>query len=262
MSSYSILVLLLWLSPAASPIPFTEKIGIPIKKPAVLKFEGKIERAVTGNRDYQLDIDDESLLIFAKGEKSQPTTLFVRYGEERATYVAEIYPDDGAPTHLSIETTDNLEKEAAERDVFPPNIKQEYRDYGDRKDGVTVILTNVLHKGSDVYLRFFIDNTTTTQLKLSNFSFDYITFLRSFFFLKDKKKKPVNATIHPSRKNPSNKKVIELAAGKSNYFVFSIPYYCTNGGLDVYLGEADAKGERDFEFNVPNKILLQARREE
>jgi hypothetical protein len=170
---YGILTLLLLeISPADSLI--TKQISIPISKPTLLHFGEEISDAIMGNDDYRLEIiKGQSLLISARNEKARPTTLVVCYIEERAPYVVGVYPDDKAPIKRSMKSASSLAQETAEKDIFPADIAQEYY-YGVCKDGITVILTNVLHKGLAVYLRFFIDNTTTTQLKLSNFSFNYI----------------------------------------------------------------------------------------
>ena len=48
-------------------------------------------------KNYTLEIVGKNLLISVDDEKAQDATLFVRYGEERTTYVAVIYPDDKAP---------------------------------------------------------------------------------------------------------------------------------------------------------------------
>jgi hypothetical protein len=243
----------LWLGLFAPKLPLTDRIGIPISKPAVLHFDEEIIDVELGNSDYHLKIKGKSLLLFANDKRAKSTTLFVRYGENKDSYVLEIYADEQAPLQRFIHTSENAsQEEKGDEAIFPPELEQEYYDYGSYKDGIVVILTNIIHKDGAMYLRFFIDNTTSTNLKLSNFSFEYTSILRKFIFLEEKKRKPVKPLLGPSS--------IELAAYTRNYFTFSIPYYSSNGGLGIYLGESDKKGERDFEVHVPSKVLLQARR--
>jgi hypothetical protein len=251
---YAWLGLFLGLGIVTTATPCTERVGIPISKPAVLHFPEEILDVELGNNHYPCKIKGKSLLLFAKNKNAEPTTLFVRYGEAKNSYVLEIYPDEAATLQRFFSFPDRLGQEETTADLFPPGLIQEYYDYGICKDGISVILTNVIHKDSAVYLRFFIENNTTTQLQLSSFTFEYVHVLKKFFFLEEKKTKIIKPLTGPAR--------IDLAAQTSIYTVFSIPYYSTNGGLTIYLGEADNQGERDFQIDVPTNVLLQAKRKE
>lgn len=108
-----------------------------------------------------------------------------------------------------------------------------------------------MHQGDITYLRFYIENNTTTKLTLTQFSFEYITYLRKFLFFRSTKTKVVEPIEALS--------AIELAPNSSQYFVFGLPSYTSNGGLVVFLGES-GQGEREFRILIPNRIRLQAKR--
>ncbi len=246
----------------ATSLAETERVGIKVSKPSVLSFSGEIVDVDLGNQDYSAKIKGKNLLICARKKDSYPTTLFVRYGDDKDSYVAEIYPDDNAPLqrfiggHQPITGNPNKDWAPQQQDVkpdniFSPNEEQEYYNYGVNKDNVKVVLTNIAHKGDSTYLRIFIKNNTTISLTISSFSFEYITYLRKFIFFKSKKTKVVTPIAAPSS--------LELGPNDANYFVFAIPTYTSNGGLEVFLGESD-KGEREFKISIPNRVLLKDKR--
>jgi hypothetical protein len=238
----------------------TAQIGVPVTKPTVFSFEEEIIDIDLGNKDYHVKLRGKSLLIFAKNKEAKPTTLFVLYGKNKDTYVAEIYPDNNAPLQRFIkaqvhESATVLQQQLVEKrvlkNVFSPSEKQEYFSYGAREQGVKVVLTNVVHQGDITYLRFFLENNTTTNLKLSHFGFEYLTYLRKFLFFKSTKSKVMEQI--------GSLPAIELAPSSSQYFVVALPSYTSNGGLEVFLGES-GQGEREFKIHIPTKILLKAKR--
>jgi len=238
-----------------------DRLGILINKASVLTFEEDIVDVELGNADYYLKIKGRCLLLRAKKEQSQPTTLFVRYGKHKHFYVAEIFPDNNAPLQQVIpaqkvieparEVSITMEATPDITTIFSPHETQTYYSYGIRKDGVQVILTNIIHEKDITYLRLFIENNASIKLNLSHYTFEYISFLKKFLFFTSKKRKLVDPLAAPA--------AIELAPNSGQYFVFAIPIYTTNGGLEIFLGES-SQGEREFQLSIPSKILLKAHR--
>ncbi|MHB9147733.1 MAG: hypothetical protein ACYC2U_04865 [Candidatus Amoebophilus sp.] len=240
----------------------TERLGVPVAKTGVLSFDEDILDVELGNEDYEIDLKGENIiLISAKKKDAQPTTLFVRYASGKGFYFSEIYPDAKAPLQRFIKhkVLPSSAKEvhaqgnrAQNVDIFIGEPSQEYMTFGEIHGGIKVILTNIIHQGEATYLRFSVENNTTTNLKLSHFTFEYLTYLRKFLLFKNTKTKLVNPLLAPTS--------IELKPRDVNYFVFAIPSYISNGGLKIFLGESAGKGEREFKIHVPTKILLKAKR--
>lgn len=234
-----------------------DRLGILISKASVLTFEDQIVDVELGNQDYYLKIKGECLLLRAKRAQAQSTTLFVRYGKHKHYYVAEIFPDDQAPLQRVIQAEATVRPLSEERQhtgiatIFSPNQPQQYCTYGVRDDGIKVILTNITHRKESTYLRLFIENNTTISLILSHYTFAYVTTLRRFLFFTSKKRKLVDPIAAPT--------TIELAPNSGHYFVFAVPTYTCNGGLEVFLAEL-AQGEREFRLFIPSKVLLKAKR--
>jgi hypothetical protein len=240
----------------------TDKLGVKISKPSVLSFPEDIIDVELGNQDYIAKIKGKNFLIWAKTKNSLPTTLFVRYGDHKEVYVAEIYPDEPAPLQRliqregliasAIDQENPVLKEAIPSSpIFLPDEKQAYYNYGFSKAGIKVILTNIAYQGEATYVRIFIENTTSTNLNLANFTFEYLSYVRKFLFFKTKKTKIVTPLVCPS--------ALLLAPQEAGYFVFAIPSYSSNGGLEIFLGES-GQGERAFKLAIPNKVLLKAPR--
>ena len=237
------------------------RLGILMSKASVLTFEEDIVDVELGNADYYLKIKGKCLLLRAKSKQAQPTTLFVRYGKHKHFYVAEILPDNEAPLQQVIPGQKAVEPARAVSatkqattdlaTIFSPHEGQTYYSYGMRKDGVQVILTNITHEQAVTYLRFFIENNTSLNLNLAHYTFEYVTCLRKFLCFTSKKRKLVDPLAAPA--------AIELAPNSGDYFVFAIPVYTTNGGLEICFSES-GQGEREFQLAIPNKILLKAHR--
>lgn len=243
-----------------------ERLGILVSKSSVLSFPEDIVDVELGNSDYSFKVKGKNLLLFAKKMNAEPTTLFIRYGKNKQAYVAEIFPDDASPLQRSLPASPVLPTQRPEQlpqqayqtpiepkqpAIFSPSEKQEYFNFGYNKEGVKFILTNIMHQGDLTHLRFFIENNTTTNLRIGHYTFEYITYLRKFIFLTSKKIKPVELHSAPT--------VILLEAGGGDYFDFAVPTFISNGGLEVFLGESN-QGEREYKIFIPAKVLLKARR--
>jgi hypothetical protein len=245
-------------------------LGITVSKPTVLSFSEDIIDFSIGNRDYSIQMKGNNLLIVADGVKALPTTLFVRYGKDKNVFVAEISPDDNAPIHQVIEDntthtgmkggkSNNSEKEmtleeekkAQQLTIFSPHEKQEYFNYGIEKNGVKVLVVNIMHHQENSYFRIFVKNNTSIPLNIGNVSFEYISYQRKYIIFRSRKSKIVTATIAPES--------VEIGANQGKYFIFAIPTYTSNGGLEIFFGESE-KGEREFSIAIPMKVLLQAKR--
>jgi hypothetical protein len=241
----------------------TDRLGILVSKKCVLTFDSDIVDVDIDVDDYFFKLKGKNLLIRAKTQQARAATLFARYGKEKTTYVAEIFPDDKAPLHRIIQPQDTIEshreysKKANDNElisttgVFAPNEKQQYAWFAVEAGGVTVMVTNIAHKGKNTYLRIYINNKTTVNLKLSQHNFEYVTVLRKFLFFKSEQRNRVMPLLTPVS--------IELGPMQFDYFDFSIPTYTSNGGLDIFLGESE-NGIRKYTINIPTKILLQAPR--
>ena len=133
------------------------------------------------------------LLLRAKQQRVQPTSLFVRYGKRKQCYVAEIFPDEQAPLHHNIQdatsktATQEAEENPSLNSAFSPDQQQQYCNYGLIKNGLQVILTNIAPREDATHLRFFIENTSSIDLCLAGCTFKYVTFLRKFLFFTKKK---------------------------------------------------------------------------
>lgn len=259
----SIAEFLIFLCLISANVAETVRLGVPITKPTVFSFKEDIIDVDLGNQDYHVKLRGKSLLIFAKKKDSQPTTLFVRYGKDKTTYVAEIFPDDKAPLHRIIQTSGTVQhfREYSSQtsdnqlpnnvSVFAPNEKQQYAWFAVNEGGVIVMVSNIMHRGDQTYFRIYIENKTTVNLKLSQHIFEYITVLKKWIFFTNKQRNRVIPILTPAK--------LELAPMQFDYFDFSIPTYTSNGGLDIFLAESE-DGVRKYEINIPSKILLQAPR--
>jgi hypothetical protein len=239
----------------------TDRIGILISKKSVLSFDQDITDVDIDTNDYIFKVKGQNLLIRAKQENAPTATLLIRYGYDKTmTYVAEIFPDDKAPVHIIIPRQSSLskgtsplveEEAAGNGGVFADNQKQQYTWFAVQEEGVTFMVSNIMHKDENTYIRIFIDNKTNVNLKLSYHAFEYITKLRKWLFFTNKQRNRVNPILVPIN--------LEVAPMQFKNFDFIIPTYTSNGGLDVSLGESE-QGIRKYTINIPSKVLLQAPR--
>lgn len=246
------LFILLFLGSVARSHAQDSRIGILSSRISTLVFKEDIVDIETGSEEYHVKIKGRYLLLRAKHKRAEPTSLFVRYGKKMHYYVAEIFPDDSAPLTYNIaeDIGDNeVEKEKKAASTLVKN-KQEYFTFGAIGNGIRVILTNISHTNNTINIQLFIDNTSSIDLCLSHWTFEYVTILRKFLFFKKKKGKLVEPISQPDS--------INVPAKCGEYVVFSIPTYVSEGGLEIFLGEDD--GERGFRFIIPSKVLLKAKR--
>lgn len=246
------LLLLLFLGSVARSHAQDNRIGILSSRISTLVFKEDIIDIEIGSQEYHVKVKGRYLLLRAKHKHAQPTSLFVRYGKKMHYYVAEIFPDDRA------NLTHNIAEEISDREVetdkkITPTLadtSQNYFTLGVIGNGVRVILTNIIHTDSTTNIQLFIDNTSSVDLCLSHWTFEYVTTLRKLLFFKKKKSKLVEPITYPDS--------IDVPAKCGEHVVFSIPTYVSEGGLEIFLGEDD--GERGFRFMIPSKILLKAER--
>ena len=232
------------------------RIGVFYNKFTTLIFPEDIVDVEAGSSEYHVKVKGKYLLLRAKHKKVAPTSLFVRYGKRKQCYVVEIFPDQQGPLqHYIVEKVSSKEREKQESNANPidsifSNDEQEYFTLGIRENGVEIILTNILHVDQVTYLKFFIKNKASIPYSVAHYSFEYVTFLGGFFFFKKQKKKQVDAILLPP--------LIHLPAKCGTYFIFAIPGYASEGGLEVLFGEND--GERVLKLFIPSTILLNAKR--
>jgi hypothetical protein len=258
-----------------------DTIGILTDKSIVLSFPAsiinvKISHSIAnitiGEEDYVCEKEGSDVFLRAKKDSAKPATLYVRYGslEKTITYVAKIVPAEEAPLHLKIGRLNSIqefEKKVQENVVngqenvatgqenqarlFSPNEKQQYTFFAIKEEGITLMVTNIHHNGKNTYLRVFVDNNTTVNLKISQCSFSYVTKLRKWWFFTTEQRNPVSPLISPDN--------VEVGPLQFNYFDFSIPTVVSNGGLEVSLAESE-NGARNFTIPIPSKVILKAPR--
>jgi Domain of unknown function (DUF4138) len=280
MKKIAILTILCILVDTTSATAFVEiqnvekiEIGVPSDRNAAIIFPATIISFVVGNKDYEVEKEDEKLYIHATSSKAKRTTLHVTYGERKKLFSADIFVDESAPSERKInfnestptETsksfegskevdahgpTASLSKQAAE--IFPPNEDQAYCDLGQKKDGIKVILTNIAHHGDATYFKIYIENNTTTKLNLATIAFEYVSYQRRFLVFRTKKNEPVPVLFASD--------TLEVGPQSNRVFVFAISTFITDGGLEILMQEDRKKGHRDFRFLVPLEVLLYATR--
>ena len=248
------LFLLLFLGSVARSHAQDNRIGILSSRISTLVFKEDIVDIEIGSQEYHVKVKGRYLLLRAKHKRAQPTSLFVRYGNKMHYYVAEIFPDDNAPLTYNLAEDIGRKEVETEKKVTPifAGNNQKYFTFGVISNGIQVILTNILHTSNTTNIQLFIHNTSSIDLCLSHWTFEYVTTLRKFLFFKKKKGKLVEPISFPDS--------INVPAKCGEYVVFSIPTYVSEGGLEIFLGEDD--GERGFRFVIPSKVLLKAKKQQ
>jgi hypothetical protein len=231
------------------------KIGISHNKISTLVFDEEIVDVELGNQEYHVKVKGRYLLLRAKSPNINFTSLFVRYGKKKNHYyVTEIFPDNNAPLKYLIQKdcdSDVAKKRTEpEKEPFFSDNEQEYFDIGVIQNGVQVILNKILHTDNATGIQLFIRNTSSVDLFLEQYTFEYVTILSKGFFTVKKKHKLVEPMTEPSS--------CRVSARGDGYMEFSIPTYVSEGGLEVFLGES--AGERGFRFLIPSKVLLKAKK--
>ena len=247
MSRTWLLVACLWAGPLyAQPA----KIGVRDSQFITLEFPAEIVDLEVGSPEYVPKAKGKYLLLKARHKKVAPTSLLVRYGEEKQGYIAALALDEQAPMLVLIEESRQRPAGAQEK---PPEVvfnqDQDYYTIGLQKQGLSLIVTNILHQGSTTYLRIFIDNQTSLPCNLSPPSFEYITYLRRFLFFTKEQRKMVTPWQGPQQ--------IALPANRGAYFLLAIPAYASADALLVALGAQE--GGKNYPIYIPSKVLLQAK---
>lgn len=245
-----LLIACLWAGPLyAQPA----KIGVRASQFITLEFPAEIVDLEVGSPEYVPKAKGKYLLLKARHKKVAPTSLLVRYGEEKQGYIAELALDEQAPMLVLIEATRKRPAGAPEKQQKPQEVvfdqDQDYYTIGLQKQGLSLIVTNILHQGSTTYLRIFIDNQNAIPCKLSQPSFEYITYLSRFLFFTKEQRKIVTPWQAPQQ--------IALPAHSGAYFVFAIPAYASADALLVALGAQE--GGKNYPIYIPSKVLLQAK---
>lgn len=231
------------------------RVGISPTIISTLVFQEAIEDVELGSQSYHVKVKGRYLLLRAKHEDVKPTSLFVRYGKKKHQYyVAEIFPDKNGALQYLIQESDNQHapnKQPTTQHTLLDDTQQEYYDIGIRKHKIGVILTKILHIDRTTVLQLFINNASSVDFCLTQWTFEYVTLLKKSLPWATKKK----YTLVDPIDEPAE---VKVAAQQSVYIEFHIPTYITTGGLSVFLGEEH--GERDFKFLIPNRVLLKAKK--
>lgn len=247
MSRTWLLIACLWARPLyAQPA----KIGVKASQFITLEFPAEIVDLEVGSPEYIPKAKGKYLLLKARHKKVAPTSLLVRYGEEKQGYIATLALDEQAPMLVLIEETRQLPAGAQEKPqevVFDQD--QDYYTIGLKKQGLTLIVTSILHQGSTTYLRIFIDNQTSLPCNLSPPSFEYITYLSRFLFFTKEQRKMVTPLQAPQQ--------IALPANRGAYFLLAIPAYPSADALLVALSAQE--GGKNYPIYIPSKVLLKAK---
>ena len=243
-----LLIACLWAGPLyAQPA----KIGVRASQFITLEFPAEIIDLEVGSPEYVPKAKGKYLLLKARHKKVAPTSLLVRYGEDKQGYIAALALDEQAPMLVLIEDTRQRPAGAPEKQqqeiVFDQD--QDYYTIGLQKQGLSLILTNILHQGSTTYLRIFIDNQNPIPCKLSPPSFEYITYLSHFLFFTKEQRKMVTPLQAPQQ--------IALPANRGAYFLLAIPAYASADALLVDLSAQE--GGKNYPIYIPSKVLLQAK---
>lgn len=248
-------VLLIFICFIGLPVAYADqdRIGVLHDKISTLVFNEEIVDVELGSQAYHVKVKGRYLLLRAKNKDVPPTSLFVRYGKKtQHYYVTEIYPDAKAPLQYSVQIID--EKKAVKPDHKTPipftDTDQEYFDIGVIQHGVKTILNKILHTPESTCIQVFVENTSSIDLCLKQWTFEYVTILSRGIFTKKTKRKLVEPITAPAS--------VIVPAKSAEYIVFSIPTYMGTEGLEISLEEGD--GERIFKFLIPSKVLLKAKK--
>jgi hypothetical protein len=252
-----------------------KQVTVLMERSTVLTFPGTIVDAELDAAYYAFSIVGANLLVKPKSADAPMRTLLVRYGKDSATFVADISPSIDAPSHWQwkdlVATTNASLNSAGEpkqvvSDGNPPasqksdtqaeklfeNLRQQYWDLGCMEDGVVVMAPQIILHEKKTYIKIWIKNDTQTFLKLQAPSFENISYTWKYWIWRSKNSQPSVLTVCPD---------IEVFPKSQKSFIFAFPTFVTNGGIDIYLREDPSEGLRNFQFNIPAKVLLQAYRQ-
>ena len=247
-----VLVLLTLPLGAAGKAPPT-KILVSDKYITLLVFDAPINGIDIGSHDYAAKIQGRYLILRCRKHHASPTSLFVTYDEERAFLHAEVHFSQHPPKPYDLRR-EVPPKEQAAGDASPspavylPGIRylaalpQAYYHLGIRKEGMTLILTNVLHDAQHIYLKLFVENQTGVDYQLEAVHFSFHSGRRK------------QVGVFPAYVAPQGC----IAAYSWERLLYALPRYGPKlrGRLAIQFREAG--GERHVQFTVPARVLLQA----
>ncbi len=246
----------------------------------VLTFPDEIFKASQLDKTkYEMSVDGPNIRLRALSIDSPKCTLSVRYGEKgKLTYVADIFPSNTAPSHwkwdwskqclvevnghTSGDSSPLQKQEIREamtismtdsqiENLFN-NLKQQYWDLGLQDDGVVVMVPQIVLHEKKTYIKIWIKNDTQTFLKFQKPTFENVSYTWKYLVWREKKVNPSEPFLCPD---------MEVGPTSSESFIFAFPTFITNGGMDVNLREDPKEGLREYKFNIPASVLLQASRQ-
>jgi hypothetical protein len=244
-----------------------KKVSILADRSTVLTFPAAILDVDVDATYYAVSIKGASLLIRPKVPNAPTRTLLVRYGKDSSaiSYVADISTSLDAPSHWqwqdliqTPEAQQTREKEqvittqaTSESESLFENLGQQYWHLGAKKGGITVLVPQIILHEKETYVKIWIKNDTQTFLKLQAPAFENVSYTWKYLVWRSKTTHPASCTLSPE---------IQVDPKSCQSFIFAFPTFVTSGGIDVYLREDASEGLRDFKFNIPADILLQAAR--
>lgn len=232
-------------------------IGVRYSQFTTMVFPADIVDLEIGSAEYIPKIKGKYLLLKAKSKQANPTSLMVRYGEERQGYVVGIMPNDKAPMVVHI---DQMEKEKEQltdgktaNQQTPEAIfqsqSQDYYTLGLKKHGLIMMITSILNSSNVTYLYLFVENQNALPCLLSKAIFEYVYTLRSFLFFNKERREVVTPLQSP--------KTIQLPPYSYAYFVLAIPAQGSADGLSLSL--VTQEGAKNYSIYIPSKVLLGAK---
>lgn len=251
-----------------------KQVTVLMERSTVLTFPATIVDADLDSAYYALSIVGTNLLVKPKSPDAPMRTLLVRFGKDSATFVADISPSIDAPSHwqwkdLVASTNASLNSAGEPKQVSdgnsPPsqksdtqagklfeNLRQQYWNLGVQEGGVVILVPQIVLHGKETYIKIWIKNDTQTFLKLQTPSFENISHTWKYWIWRSKNSQPSALTVCPD---------MEVLPKSQKSFIFAFPTFVTEGGIDIYLREDPSEGLRNFKFNIPANVLLQAHRQ-
>ncbi|XWN34655.1 MAG: hypothetical protein ROO73_05985 [Roseivirga sp.] len=253
-----ILVAILVLSPLSALTSeqdtLLQKVPVLVSKVSTLVFPQEIIDVEMASANYHLKVKGRYLLLRAKSSTVSPSSIFVRYGKDKTAYVAEIFPQEDAPLQLFIKalhaptTAEKTQQVVAPEPIFSPYLPQHFFDCGTQGQGLRIILTHLMHTREATWIQLFVENRSSIDLVLETPTFEYHSWLRTSFFRRTTKAKPVEPLWAPSS--------FAIAHQQSAYVVFALPLYTATGGLMITFWET--QGERTLQLFITARLLLNA----
>jgi hypothetical protein len=246
----------------------------------VLTFPETVFNASELNKkEYIMVTDGPNVRIRAISLDSPKSTLTIRYGENgKYTCVAVVFPSSDAIAHwkwdgslqcfvevkgipitnasprqekevLELATSSSLTDSQIE-DILN-KLGQQYWDLGHMEDGVVVMVPQIILHEKKTYIKIWIKNDTHTFLKLQKPLFEKVSYTWKYLVWRERKADALISSPCPE---------MEIAPNSRASFIFGLPTFITNGGIDVTLSEDSTQGLRKYEFNIPVSVILKAHR--